>query len=312
MKKWVCVKVPASTSNLGPGFDVLGLALGLYNEVELEIVNRVSGKNGSRLEIEIEGEGKNSLPRDERNLIWKAALKTFHQLKFATGRFGFRLKAKNRIPLARGLGSSAAAILAGSLAANALAHNKLSKDEILKLAVGMEGHPDNLAAQLFGGFCIADAIGDGIDVIKLKPPKHFVAVLCVPEFELSTKIARKALPPKIPHRDGVANVGRIALFLGKLFSGEFKNLKAVMEDRLHQPYRKHLIPGFDLAVEKGYQAGAHGVALSGAGPSIFAFAEPSKADRVGTAMEKGFSAARIKAKSLVLDFDLKGAETASR
>ena len=305
MKKWVKVRVPASTSNLGPGFDVLGLALDLYNEIDASYDRSWKG-----VSIEIEGFGKDSLARDKRNLIWKAMEKVLSKAR--APKEGYRIRALNRIPLARGLGSSAAATLGGILAGNALAGDPLSEEDVLELAVKMEGHPDNVAPQLKGGFCISSRIGGELEIVRLTPPKGIVAVVCVPDFELSTKKARAVLPKSVPHRDAVANAGRVALFLGKFFSGDLKDLKTAMEDRLHQPYRKHLIPGFDRVVAGAYRAGALGAALSGAGPSIFAFASPSKAARVGKAMEKGFASAGVKAESRVLKFNLKGSGVSAR
>ncbi len=306
MNKCVKIRVPASTANLGSGFDVFGLALGLYNELEMEMVSGDSG-----VCIEIDGEGENSLSRDKKNLVWQAALKTFKAVNFPHERYGFCLKAINRIPLARGLGSSAAAALSGILAANAVSGNKLSREDILGLAVEFEGHPDNVAPQLFGGLCVSVMSG-GIQVVRLDPPKNLKAVVCVPEFELSTKKARAALPAKISHKDAVFNVSRSALLVAAFGTGNSDLLKIAMSDRLHQPYRKKLVPGFDAVLEEAYKAGACGAALSGAGPAMFAFVPSSKVSQVGRAMERGFASAKVRSKSLVLQFNLKGAEVLSK
>lgn len=308
MRKWVKVRVPASTSNLGSGFDVFGLALKLYNEALLEAEPSGTG----RLRVQIDGEGLDALPWDERNLIWKAALKAFARLKFPWNRFNFRLAAKNRIPLARGLGSSAAAAVSGIMIADGIAGGKLSQKEILELAVDFEGHPDNVAPQVFGGLCVALGQDGETQVIRLNPPRNVAAVVCVPDFELSTQKARAALPKVVAHKDAVFGVSRAAAFLGAVFTGKPAMFRAAMEDRLHQPYRKKLVPGFDKILARAYRAGAYGAALSGAGPSIFALAPPGKARRVGREMEKGFAAAGAGARSLELAFDLKGAERVLR
>ncbi|OGR85414.1 MAG: homoserine kinase [Elusimicrobia bacterium RIFCSPLOWO2_01_FULL_54_10] len=305
MKKWAKVRVPASTSNLGPGFDVLGLALDLFNEVEVRVDRKLQG-----VSIEIEGEGKTSLPRNENNVIWKTMEKVLSKLNAPTA--GYELKFINRIPLARGLGSSAAAILSGVLAGNAISGSPLKKDEVFQLAAGMEGHPDNVAPQLFGGLCVSVFNGKNFEVIQPALPKGIQGVVCVPDFELSTAKARAVLPESIPHKDAVFNASRTALFLSALAGKRFDLLKLGMEDRLHQPYRKTLIPGFDGVLEEAYRAGAFGVALSGAGPSIFAFTPLSKASGVGRAMEKGFSSVGVKAKAMALKFNMKGSEIFSK
>ncbi len=307
MKKRVKVIVPASTSNLGAGFDVFGLALEFHNEIELEVLDKKFG-----LQIEIEGEGENSLPHDKRNLIWQAAAKAFSRVKFPASRFGFRMKAVNRIPLARGLGSSAAAALSGILAANAIAGGKLSHEEVLNLAVEFEGHPDNVAPQIYGGLCVSAVHKDKVMVVRLDPPRGLCAVACVPNFELSTKKARAALPAKVAHKDAVFNVSRASFFLASIFSEQYAHLKMAMEDRLHQPYRKKLVPGFDRVLERAYRAGALGAALSGAGPSIFSFASSKSAVQVAKEMEKGFAESGIAAKAFVLNFNVRGAETKVR
>lgn len=310
----VLVKVPATTANLGPGYDVLGLALKFHNEVEL-LVEPHDTKLSYHLTIEIEGEGKESLPKDTRNIVWQSVIKVFNHpavidkmVESPMASANFRLRLKNRIPLARGMGSSAAARLGGILAANALCGSVLSQTQILNLATELEGHPDNVTPALFGGLCIS-AIQDGeVQFIKLKPPKRLSGVVCVPEFELSTKKARSVLPKKISHADAVHNVSRVSLLLGALTNRSYPLLKMAMEDRLHQNFRKPLIPGFDQVVKNGYEAGAYGIALSGAGPSIFAFVSDSKAAEVGQAMEKGFLKFNHPAKSLALKFSAAGAQ----
>ncbi len=298
--KTVRVKVPASSANLGPGYDVLGIALKLYNEVELSI-----GQTQNSLAVEIEGEGAESLPRDEKNIVWQAASKVFKRAGKKPG--ACKLKMLNHIPLARGLGSSAAARLSGVLAANALCGNFLTQGEILNCAAELEGHPDNIVPSLVGGLTIAGLDGGRVEFVKLPAPKDLCAVVCVPGFELSTKKARSVLPKTIPHRDAVYNISRVSMLLGALASKNYSLLKSAVQDRLHEPYRKKLVPGFDEVLKNGYRAGALGIALSGAGPSIFAFSVKEKAAWVGKAMERGFSKFRIDAKSSVLSFDAVGA-----
>ncbi len=310
IKHWVYVKVPASTSNLGPGFDALGLALELHNEVEIRIeLGKTLSKK--RVDIKIKGEGENSLPNDEGNIVWQAALKVFELYKFPIKKLNLSIKLNNKIPLARGLGSSAAARLGGVVAANALCHNFLNQTKILSLVTEMEGHPDNVVPSLVGGLCVSTAVQGIVQFIRLASPHHLSAVVCVPDFELSTKKARAVLPDKVSHADAVFNVQRVSLLMAALQSGNYSYLRLAMEDRLHQNYREKLIPGFRQAVQNGYKAGAYGVALSGAGPAVFALSQPGKAIVVGRDMAKGFTSAGKSAQSHIINFDNKGVQIQS-
>jgi len=232
----VRVRVPASTSNIGPGFDCLGMALGLYNELVVEM----HSEKGP-LSFEIEGEGAETLPRDRGNVMFRAANTVL------AGRFPNRLvfKAVNRIPLARGLGSSAAAIVAGLFAANRLIKpSPLTQEQLFEYALVLEGHPDNIAAAIFGGVTLS--IKDRRDVRNhaLKPHKDLVAVVCIPEFQLETAKARAVLPDIVPREAAVENVSRAMLLASAMERGRWKDLAAAMGDRLHQPYRACLVPGF--------------------------------------------------------------------
>ncbi len=310
IKHWVYVKVPASTSNLGPGFDALGLALDMHNEVEIRIE---PGKTLSKkkLDVKIKGEGEATLPADERNIVWQAALKVFELYRVPVKKLNISLKLNNKIPLARGMGSSAAARLGGMVAANALCNNFLNQTKILSMVSEMEGHPDNVVPSLVGGLCVSTIVQGVVQYIRLNSPNHLMAVVSVPAFELATKKAREALPEEVSHEDAVFNVQRVALLMAAIQSGNYSYLGLAMEDRLHQNYRRKLVPGFDQVLHNGYKAGAYGVALSGAGPSIFAFAPPSKALAVGKDMARGFSSAGKTAQSHILNFDNKGVQIQS-
>ncbi len=302
----VQVKVPATSGNLGPGFDVLGIALSLYNELEIICNPKEKENKRSSVEFVISGEGANSLWMDERNIIWQAARKVFKIRQFPVENYQFRLNSVNQIPLARGLGSSSAAILSGLLAANALTGSALSEEELLNLASEMEGHPDNVVPALVGGLTIADETKGKVAFIRLEPPRDLCSVVCVPQFELSTAKARSVLPKQVSFQDALFNVKKVSRFLGAIVSKNYEHLKEAMEDRLHQPYRKKLVPGFSKVVENGYSAGALGITLSGAGPSILALVKEEKAIQVARAMEKAFLEAGKKSKSLILNFDKKG------
>lgn len=310
IKNWVYVRIPASTSNLGPGFDALGMALELYNEVEIRVEQErpASKKN---VEIKIKGEGETTLPTDEKNIVWQAISEVFELYKLPMKKVYLSLKLNNRIPLARGLGSSAAARLGGVIAANTLCHNFLNQTKILSMVSQKEGHPDNVVPSLVGGLCVSTVSEGVVQFVKMNPPQNLSAVVCVPDFELSTKKAREALPSKYSREDAVFNIQRVALLLASISQGNYPCLGMAMEDRIHQPYRQKLIPGFSQVLNYGYKAGAYGVALSGAGPSVFALAPSSRAALVGKEMAKGFVKAGKQAQSLVLNFDTKGVQIQS-
>lgn len=294
----VTVSVPASTSNLGPGFDCLGLALDLRNELTLSLVDG----RGPAL-VEIEGEGAGSLPRGEDNLLVKAARKILPRR--LPGRLVFR--SVNRIPLARGLGSSAAAAVAGLWAgAHLFGTLRRSEDELQALAVGLEGHPDNVAPCVHGGLTASLLDGGQIRAHRLQLHPALSAVICVPAFELSTKKARAALPRVVPMADAVFNTSRAILLVRALETGRTARLADLMDDRLHQPYRARLVPGLREAVSAAVAAGAAGACLSGSGPSVFAFVEGNAGPGAGEAMRKAFARRRIASRWLSLAVDRQG------
>jgi homoserine kinase len=225
-----------------------------------------------------------------------------------------RQKLVNRIPLSRGLGSSSAAIVGGLVAANAGLGKFLSDDELLKLAVDEEGHPDNVAPALFGGLCVSALTKKGVAHLSWTEPALFAslrAVVCVPYFELSTKEAREALPDRVPLEDAVFNSSRVALFLSALRQGRRDLLGDAMEDRLHQPYRKKLVPGLDDVIAAARKTGAWGAALSGAGPSVLALSPVKHAAAVAEAMSAAFRRADVTSISIDLAVNRRGARVIS-
>ncbi|MFQ5867464.1 MAG: homoserine kinase [bacterium] len=308
--KRVKVRIPATTANLGPGFDVLALALRLYNTVEMEVGR---GKSGKKLQIDIVGEGEDNLPRDRRNIVYRAAKLVFD--KFHLASCSLHLKLKNRIPLASGLGSSAAARIGGLVSANRLCGERLSREEIVDLAAEIEGHADNVSAAMVGGLvvcCISSSKGRKgreIEIVKLNPPENLSCVVCIPNFQIMTSRARKILPKTIKFEQAVFTSSRVALLLSALIRRRYELLGMAMEDKLHQPYRKRLVKGMEVVFEEALRAGALGVSLSGAGPSILAFtvsSTPSLAERVGEAMREAFAKHKIESKYLVLGIDREG------
>lgn len=292
------VMVPATTANLGPGYDCLGLALNLYNTIEI--------KPAHGLKLTVGGEGALTLPAGEDNLVWVAMKRLWQET--GTPVPEAEIVMDNGIPLGRGLGSSAAAIVGGLVAANAWAGGSLSWEELLQLAVELEGHPDNVAPALLGGLAISVMDGDRAVAVPMGFPDCLNLVACVPEFILPTSQARKALPASVPHGDAVFNLSRTALLVAALTKGREELLALACQDRIHQDYRKGLIPGFDNVVAKARTAGALACMLSGAGPSILALAGvESDCEGIGRAMTAAFVQAGIGAEYIVLAPDTEGA-----
>ncbi len=296
MKK-VRIKVPASTTNLGPGFDCLGLALKLYNVVEIEKIS------GSKVTIEIEGEGEANLPKDKKNIIFPALEAVFK--KVGEKPRGLRIRQINNIPLGRGLGSSAVTRLAGIAGANRLLETHLSRGEILSLATELEGHPDNAAASLLGGFVIVAYTSEGLQWIKMDFPPSLKVLLVIPEILVPTRRARDVLPRMVPISDAVFNLSRLGIFLSSLTLKKWENLLFATQDKLHQPYREPLIPGMGKVFQAGKNAGARAVFLSGAGSGIAALVDKEE-ERVAEAMREAFVRQGVRSKIMLLDTDKEG------
>ena len=257
-----CVRVPATTANLGPGFDAFGMALTVYNEFTVRPAE-------SGLKITIEGEGVTELPRDEENLFIQAFTCVFEAVD--TTPPPINLHMQNSIPLFRGLGSSASATIGGLVAANYVMGNALSSERLLQLACEREGHPDNVAAALFGGLIVCAAEGGVLPTYARVPvPHNLHAVVCVPDQHLPTALARKVVPKEVPLSDAVFNIGRAALLLTGIMQADEDLIRIGMNDRLHQPYRAAIFPAMRPIMDAALAAGACGSALSGAGSSILA------------------------------------------
>jgi homoserine kinase len=281
----VAVRVPATSANLGPGFDSFGLALGLYDDVTVRAMD-------FGVSIEIIGEGAATLPRDESHLLARSARACLDRL--GVGHIGLRISCTNRIPHGRGLGSSSAAIVAGVTAARALVadgETLLDDDELLGLACELEGHPDNVAACLRGGFTLAWTGSDGPHVISLTPDERILPVVFIPATELSTVRARGLLPEKVPHADAAANAARAGLLVAALTSDPSLLLVAT-EDRLHQEYRRPAMP-LSLQLMESLRAQGVPATISGAGPTVLALTDAAGVYRVGAAAGPGWRAERL-------------------
>ena len=307
--KKIRVRVPATSANVGAGFDCLGFAVNLYTELELELTTE------DVFEFEIEGEGSAEISANKNNIVTTSIQKFLSRLKDPESKkiIGMRMKMKNAVPVARGLGSSAAAIVSGIFAANECLDRPMSKDELLNLATEIEGHPDNVAPALFGNFTtnITKTINDQIfvDSFSFKPKLHLKFIVAVPKFKLSTKKARAVLPRKVPREDAIFNISRVSMLIASLTTGSEKFLADAFDDRLHQPYRLKLIPGMDKVFDAAKKAGAVGVCLSGAGPSLMAFTlyRLRNAGDISRAMYQAFLDNKIRSSTKVLNLDTTGA-----
>jgi homoserine kinase len=287
--KIVAVRVPASSANLGPGFDVLALALDLHLEVE--------ARESPKTSIVWDGEGAAEVPLTRKNLLVRSAQEPF--TGWTRPLDGLELRVRNHIPIGRGLGSSAAAIVAGISLGAKLRGLRISAQRILELAFPLEGHGDNLAAALYGGFCIAVTENGGVRVHRLDWPRRWRAVLFVPDDLSPTHEARRLVPRRPARSDAVFNLGRVAEWVLACSMRDRALVRSAMDDRLHQPGRARAYPFLDDVIAAAEQAGALGAALSGAGGSVIAIADRNH-DPVAKAMHKAARAHGIDGKSMRL------------
>lgn len=262
----ISVKAPATTANMGPGYDCLGLALDVWNTLEVELLS------GGEPVVEIIGEGAGELETGRDNLVYKA-------MEFLFRDAGedmpiVRINCDNRIPLARGMGSSAAAIAGGLVAANALCSQEYGANDLLEMAATIEGHPDNVAAAVLGGMQLVitdQAIeGNRLYTVPVNVPSELNAVIFVPQVRISTEDARRVLPEDVPIADAVHNMGRVGLLVAAMATNHPEYLTVATQDRLHQPYRQPLFPAMKVIFQAALDAGAMGVFLSGSGSTVLA------------------------------------------
>jgi homoserine kinase len=296
----VSVKVPATSANLGPGFDTLGMALSYYDELEVEAVA------GSGAVVEVIGEGAGEVPTDETNLVVRSIAYVFEQAGIALP--GLKLKAHNIIPHGRGMGSSGAAVVSGIVAAKGLLEGvvEFTPERLLQLATDLEGHPDNVAPALFGGLTIAWEDAKGPHHKKLIVHRGVSPLELVPNFKMSTATARALQPESVPHEDAVFNVSRSALLVAALTQSP-ELLMAATEDRLHQDYRAEAMPEAGKVIAL-MRANNHAAVVSGAGPSVLVLAsDPAERMQAAKLAAENFPQWR----ALVLAVDFKGATVIS-
>jgi homoserine kinase len=293
------VDVPASSANLGSGFDSFAVALSLKMRAELWYGDEV----GITLNARGEGSpGPNDRPED--NLVLRAFREGL-RVSAAPGAESWRIEVSSMIPAARGLGSSAAAIVAGLVLGAAVGRRTVEADELLSLAASLEGHPDNVAAALYGGFTLAVADGASIVLRRFRAPEAWIPVAFIPQRESRTNEMRAALPPEVTHAAAARQAGRSALLATAIMTSDAGLLRAAMADELHQPYRLPHLPGSRQLIDLAYERGAAGVCLSGAGPAILAICD---SPAVAHGVEKAWNAVGVAGMATRLRFDTSGAK----
>jgi homoserine kinase len=294
----VSVKVPATTANLGAGFDCIGAALSLHNQFTFTLADGLkiiaTGAEADRVEV------------NEQNLAYQAFVKLFDRIQRPLP--GIKLEINLAVPLARGLGSSATAIVGGLLGANGIAGYPLSPAEIVELAISMEGHPDNVVPALIGGCRLAASSGEKWEICDIPWHSTIVPVVAIPNFELSTAEARQVLPSTYSRADAVFNISHLALLMRGLETGNGQWVKAGLVDRIHQPYRRRLIEGYAEVEQAAVAAGAYGMVISGAGPTLLALVDEGRANQVVQAMAAAWQAMGIEPIVQTLQLDLTGAQ----
>ncbi|MFM7409136.1 MAG: homoserine kinase [Cuspidothrix sp.] len=295
----IAVKVPGTTANLGPGFDCIGAALRLYNEFHFTTLD------ADQLIIEASGTEAAKVQTDETNLLYQAFVKLYQHIKKTPP--GIKIEIKLGVPLARGLGSSATAIVGGLVGANYLAGSPLSELEVMELAIAIEGHPDNVVPALLGGCRLAATSTTGWEICDIPWHRDIVPVVAIPNFELSTAEARGVLPTQYSRADAIFNTAHLGLLLRGLATNREEWLKSALQDKLHQPYRQTLIPGYESVNEAAITAGAYGMVISGAGPTLLALVDTTNAKSVGTAMTNAWMSKGINSIVRSLPLDTQGA-----
>ncbi|MGF1990851.1 MAG: homoserine kinase [Nostoc sp. ZfuVER08] len=297
----VTVTVPATTANLGPGFDCIGAALKLYNHFKFTRVEE------GGLSIAVTGEEAQRVQTDESNLLYQAFLRFYQNIEQTPP--GVKIEIQLGVPLARGLGSSATAIVGGLVAANQLEGAPMSQSQVMELAIAMEGHPDNVVPALLGGCRLAASGGAGWEICDVPWHQDIIPVVAIPDFELSTSEARRVLPTQVTRADAIFNTAHLGLLLRGLEIGKPEWIKTALQDKLHQPYRKALIPGYDAVNLAAVTAGAYGMVISGAGPTLLALTDELHSEAVAAAMSTAWEQEGIIANVRSLSLDIQGAKS---
>ena len=304
----VSVKVPATTANLGPGFDCLGLALPIYNTITVE----ETIMPGTGIEINIIDETHEqdliSVPTDENNIVYKAIELLYNSIGQSPSEL--KITIKTQIPIARGLGSSAAVIVGGLIAANELLGRPADEAALLSIATEIENHPDNITPAVVGGFVVSSLEEDGSVVYsKINWPKDWNITVCIPDYELSTSIARSVLPAEVPMKDAIFNLKHTAMLIQAVNTHDEKLMKIALDDRLHQQYREKLIPGLtEIKEALKHEDNVLGVVISGAGPSVLVISHGNNLNKIRETVSKVWLDMNVKSKILTLQVEEQGAK----
>jgi homoserine kinase len=293
------VIVPATTANIGPGFDCLGAALTLYNQFKF------TETASSNLEIKVVGKEAAKVSCDQDNLLYQALIKLYENIGQKPP--SLLIEIDLGVPLARGLGSSATAIVGGLVGANQLAGNPLNRNEIINLAIEMEGHPDNVVPALLGNCLLSVKGNNHWEFCPISWHSEIIVIVAIPDFELSTQEARSVLPKSLNYHDAVFNISHLGLLIKALETNQESWLKVAMADCLHQPYRKGLIKGYDRVEIAAKDAGAYGLVISGAGPSLLALTNVNHQETVISAIGEAWKQEGIEAIVRSLSLDSQGA-----
>lgn len=290
------LRIPASSANMGAGFDTLGVALGLYNRITIEEIPE-------GLEV-INKNTQSFIPKDTNNLIYRAMLELFNHVGYEPK--GYRIAQNSQIPMTRGLGSSSACIVGGMLAANVISGRQLSYGEIIHLAAKMEGHPDNVGPAMYGGFCVSLTDGDKTVIKSTKLENNIKFAVIIPDFFVATKKSRGVLPSQVDFKDAVYNISHASMLQAAMLTGDMAVLKMGVRDKLHQQYRKEYVDGMDEIFEKTYSLGSNATYLSGSGPTILSVLDGDYR-KFSIGMREYFKENSLKWKCMILPIDNVGA-----
>ena len=304
----ITVTVPATTANLGPGFDCIGAALSLYNRFQF---SRLEPSATEKLKITVTGAEAAKVKTDESNLAHIAFVTLYDRLNQSPPPVAIHIDMQ--VPLARGLGSSATAIVGGLVGANELAGAPLSQVEVMQLAIELEGHPDNVVPALLGGCRLAasNPPGGSWEICDIPWHPDIVPVVAIPNFELSTAEARQVLPTNYSRADAIFNAAHLGLLVRALATGDRDWLRCALQDKIHQPYRRSLIQGYEAVQQAAMNAGACGMVISGAGPTLLALTDVTNVDAVVREMAAAWMEFGVKADVRAIGLDTQGAQISS-
>ena len=306
----VTVKVPATTANIGPGFDCMGMALPIYNTITIE--ETVLPGTGVQINVMSENETTDEfslehIPMDENSIIYKAVELLYNSIGQTPSEL--KITIHTQIPRARGLGSSASVIVGGLIAANELLGRPADEAALLSIATEVEGHPDNVTPAIVGGLTLTSSEDDGSIVYrKLEWPDEWTLTVCIPEYELATDISRSVLPKEVPMQDAVYNAQRMGMFVHAIHTKDSSLMKLALKDKLHQPYRMKLVPGLEKIAERlKHEENVIGCVLSGAGPSILIISEKNNLDKIKAVVKEVWNDLNVKAEIITLPVEKNGA-----